>query len=372
MNSRLRVLCGLARQPGFITSLIAWTLSLTAVSLVSAIVVAWIATGVKVSSLGFFSNPAGFPGLPWSIVWASSASSSGAHYYVWVVLVPPSVFLLVLASSFTAALLLQLVTSLGGSSSCRLGKSAGGAASVLTIAGASTAASIASACTVCGTIVTGSAIAAGFSTAGLVGLSLLSQGYPQAILLVIVTVNLYLAYRILGSVQVGARPATTRRTLIVALTLLVVAIAVTAGVLAWSRSGEKPRPAVNGVECEESFSLVVVEMKIKLRLFDEGREVPVPANIGIYPECSYWIHTHESNGIVYVESPVARDFTLGDFLAIWGVNITREEFLGKPVTEEKSLYVYVDGRPYRGDPRDIKLRDGMEIIISYGEPVKSP
>ena len=45
---------------------------------------------------------------------------------------------------------------------------------------------------------------------------------------------------------------------------------------------------------------------------------PIPANVGIIPEkCIYWLHTHDNSGLIHIESPIKRNFTLGDFLQIW-------------------------------------------------------
>ena len=45
---------------------------------------------------------------------------------------------------------------------------------------------------------------------------------------------------------------------------------------------------------------------------------PIPADIGIIPEkCIYWLHTHDNSGIMHIESPTKRNFTLGQFLQIW-------------------------------------------------------
>ena len=33
--------------------------------------------------------------------------------------------------------------------------------------------------------------------------------------------------------------------------------------------------------------------------------------------CMYWLHTRAADGLIEVQSPVPRQFTLGDFFAIW-------------------------------------------------------
>ena len=64
-----------------------------------------------------------------------------------------------------------------------------------------------------------------------------------------------------------------------------------------------------------------------LVILDHGKQVQVPFNVG-QPEnvpCIYWLHTHKTDGIIHVEAPLNRKFTLGEFFAIWGqpLNKTR-------------------------------------------------
>ncbi|HIE36950.1 TPA: hypothetical protein EYP83_02180 [Candidatus Geothermarchaeota archaeon] len=132
------------------------------------------------------------------------------------------------------------------------------------------------------------------------------------------------------------------------------------------------RPPINGIECIKVFKDIKVVMTIHLELYRYGSKVDIPPNIGIFDECSYWIHTHDEPGVIYVESPVVRSFRLGDFFDIWGVEISSTSFMGEPVTPDKPLYIYVDETVYNGDPRDIVLRDGMKIVISYGGPINNP
>src|SRR5581483_12030445 len=36
------------------------------------------------------------------------------------------------------------------------------------------------------------------------------------------------------------------------------------------------------------------------------------------------LHTHEPDGIIHVESPVNRKFTLGEFFDVWGLRFTKD------------------------------------------------
>ena len=49
----------------------------------------------------------------------------------------------------------------------------------------------------------------------------------------------------------------------------------------------------------------------------KGVKTEIPANMGVQAICMTSIHTHEGGGVIHVESPVQKDFTLGDFFAVW-------------------------------------------------------
>lgn len=128
--------------------------------------------------------------------------------------------------------------------------------------------------------------------------------------------------------------------------------------------GTPSSTSINGILCEEVHSLpLAYHWHTRLLLYNAGQPVLIPANIGVRPNCMYWLHTHDATGLIHIEPTQNRLFTLSDFLGIWGVNITATSFFGKPVL--KPLNITVDGQPYRGDPGAIELRDNRTIVISY-------
>ena len=48
-----------------------------------------------------------------------------------------------------------------------------------------------------------------------------------------------------------------------------------------------------------------------------GVKTEIPPNMGVEQVCMTSIHTHEGGGLIHIEAPVQRDFTLGDFFAVW-------------------------------------------------------
>lgn len=107
-----------------------------------------------------------------------------------------------------------------------------------------------------------------------------------------------------------------------------------------------------------------------LVILDRGKEVAVPYNVG-QPEdvpCIYWLHTHKTDGIIHVEAPLNRKFTLGDFFAIWGQPLSRTRAATAVAAKGGSLTVYVNGKKYVGDPSKIELVAHADIVIMTGPP----
>jgi hypothetical protein len=113
-----------------------------------------------------------------------------------------------------------------------------------------------------------------------------------------------------------------------------------------------------------------------LDVFVKGRRVTIPAGVGIgiqglQPFFSP-LHTHDSTGVVHVESPVVKTFTLGQFLAVWGVRFTPRCLGGYCMRGANRIRVYSDGKLVTGDPRALPLDEHEEIVIAYGTKAELP
>lgn len=116
---------------------------------------------------------------------------------------------------------------------------------------------------------------------------------------------------------------------------------------------------------EEGTALHIHE---HLDLFVNGGSVAVPAGIGIDEAAGFIspIHTHDATGIIHVESPVVRSFTLGQFFDVWGLRFTAQCLGGYCADGAHALSVYSNGAPVQGDPRLLALSPHQEIAIIYG------
>jgi hypothetical protein len=110
-----------------------------------------------------------------------------------------------------------------------------------------------------------------------------------------------------------------------------------------------------------------------LDVFVDGRRVVVPAGIGIDPGGSFIspLHTHDSTGVIHVESPTVRPFTLGEFFGVWGVRLGHGCLGGYCATQGRVLHVYADGRPV-SDPDRLFLAEHEEIVVAFGTPRQLP
>jgi hypothetical protein len=106
-----------------------------------------------------------------------------------------------------------------------------------------------------------------------------------------------------------------------------------------------------------------------LDIIVNGQRLEVPANVGINQTELYIapIHTHDTTGILHVESDDVRSFTLGQFFDVWGVRFTAECLGGYCVDDRHLLRVFVNGLDLPGDPRSIELEAHQEIAVVYGE-----
>jgi hypothetical protein len=116
-----------------------------------------------------------------------------------------------------------------------------------------------------------------------------------------------------------------------------------------------------------------VHLHQHLDLYVDGHKVPVPAGIGIDPAVGFApLHTHDASGVVHVESPTVRTYTLGQFFAVWGVRFTRSCLGGYCAAGGRRLWVYVNGAAYGDDPTTLSLESHQELVVAFGTAAQLP
>jgi hypothetical protein len=149
-----------------------------------------------------------------------------------------------------------------------------------------------------------------------------------------------------------------------------------------STSGGVTSGSVDGVQCLGAEQLLF-HIHAHLTVFVNGHARRIPYGIGIPGgqvqqtpagayvgggSCFYWLHTHAADGIIHIESPVQRTYTLGDLFDIWGqtLNSTR---VGPAAGRVTAIY---NGRLYLASPRDIPLTAHAQIQLDVGRPLVGP
>ncbi|MGH7649471.1 MAG: hypothetical protein ACREND_15245 [Gemmatimonadaceae bacterium] len=130
---------------------------------------------------------------------------------------------------------------------------------------------------------------------------------------------------------------------------------------------------ISGIACDAQEGQRI-HIHQHVAILDHGKPVLVPYDVG-RPDgvpCLYWLHTHTPDGIIHIEAPVNRSFTLGDFFDVWIQPLSRTDAAGAELKKGEQMQVWVDGQPYAGDPRAIKLGDHTDIVIEVGPPYRKP
>jgi hypothetical protein len=139
-------------------------------------------------------------------------------------------------------------------------------------------------------------------------------------------------------------------------------------------------PDINGISCD-ALEATIVHIHVHLAVFLNGEEQEIPFGVGIGEpwqvaatsrgpfvtngSCFYWLHTHTGDGVVHIESPVRRRFTLGDFFAVWQVPLSTTQ-VGNA---QGPLITYVNGQLASTNPPDIPLLPHERIQLDVGTDV---
>jgi hypothetical protein len=159
-------------------------------------------------------------------------------------------------------------------------------------------------------------------------------------------------------------------------------VPVPAGAALASTSAAATGQAVDGISCQAGEQSLF-HIHAHLTIFVNGAARQIPAAVGIpgaqaqstpngpfiaSGTCFYWLHTHAADGIIHIESPIHRTYTLGNFFDEWGQPLGTDR-VGPAAGHVVALY---NGQVYQGDPRDIPLNAHAQIQLEVGTPLIAP
>ena len=110
-----------------------------------------------------------------------------------------------------------------------------------------------------------------------------------------------------------------------------------------------------------------------LTIMADQKNVIVPTEIGIdrVKNCMSSLHTHDESGVIHIESPVQKDFTLGDFFYNWKQPFSSTQVASHSVDTNHGLKLFVDGKEST-DFENLVLTDEQSIFVDYYDLNKGP
>jgi hypothetical protein len=135
-------------------------------------------------------------------------------------------------------------------------------------------------------------------------------------------------------------------------------------------------PPVESVYCDQ-LEQSVEHIHAYVSITINGKASPLPADVGIAQDssgnatCFYWLHTHDTSGVIHIESPSTEVFTFGQFRDVWD-----QQFVSLGFPPELLLTsgwkIWVNGKVYTGSLAGIPLEAHSIITLAYNSPNVKP
>lgn len=125
---------------------------------------------------------------------------------------------------------------------------------------------------------------------------------------------------------------------------------------------------IDGVVCAAGM-VETYHVHAHIAIYKDGQMLALPSHIGIPATCNYETHTHDNTGIVHMEAPAVKDYTLGKFFDLWGEPLTLTNVAG--VQGPVVAYINDNGdvRRYMGALGDIELTSHRAITLQVGTSI---
>ncbi len=133
-----------------------------------------------------------------------------------------------------------------------------------------------------------------------------------------------------------------------------------------------PPVGLSSIQCN-SMEQLTYHVHAHVSIYINGQPATIPAGVGIDQTqgCYYWLHTHDTTGVIHIEAPQPSNYILGTFFDLWKQKFSQ---LGYPqqLDQTSGWKVYVNGQPYNGNFRNISLISHTLITMAYNSPNAQP
>lgn len=138
-------------------------------------------------------------------------------------------------------------------------------------------------------------------------------------------------------------------------------------------------PLVEGLKERENalglpaISETIYHVHAQVKIFINGKPMKVPVNIGIDPNQDFLssLHTHDEKGIIHMEAVEPFPFTLGQFMAVWGVTFSPTQIGGYKVGNGLVLETYLNGKKVPNGPQ-LQIKQSDRVVVGFGKPGSFP
>ncbi len=135
---------------------------------------------------------------------------------------------------------------------------------------------------------------------------------------------------------------------------------------------------VDGIGCNSKEQLAY-HIHAHLQVYVNGQPRALPGGIGLvrpYAEqtpyglvfgalgCLYWLHTHAFDGVIHIESPTLRLYTLGNFFDEWQQPLSSDQVAGA----KGKVTAFINGQRWTKSPRSLPLLPHAVIQLDLGSP----
>jgi hypothetical protein len=120
--------------------------------------------------------------------------------------------------------------------------------------------------------------------------------------------------------------------------------------------------------------MLAVHYHAHLDVLVRGQTITVPAHIGIdeVRQRISALHTHDTSGVVHIESAQDIPYTLGQLFTEWGQPLTTSQVGPVHVQTGEQVRVYRNGTLVSGDPAALKFAAHDEIVVWLGPASQQP
>lgn len=157
--------------------------------------------------------------------------------------------------------------------------------------------------------------------------------------------------------------------------LLVVGVSVFFYVRAAKQASQPVNPAyptAGKISCDQGEQ-GGYHIHARVTMYINGPAVQLPQGVGVATDnsCLYWLHTHDTKGVIHIEAPGNSSIILGNFVDLWGNQFASLSYPPE-LDQNYGWQAWVNGKPYTGDFRKIPLNKYTLVTLAYNSPGVKP